>query len=155
MARIMDYSARAPYLTQRRASAIHRFDVSRRDLRTQIAPDVKSKYDSLSLFPHLRLSLLSRRFHRRNELPPAICIRASAVARAVESAGKKAPRSLPFNLRGIILRMPRLVALLDEEENKLYSQVFSRGLQGRVGRTPPPAERRAEGPSMRTRCASR
>lgn len=125
------------------ASAIRRFDASRRDLRTQIAPDVKSKYDSLSFARSLSPirpfsapadSIGAQRTSSR-DLHPRIRRR----ARRRERPGKKAPRS-PFNLRGIILRMPRLVALLDEEENKLYSQVFSRG--SRVRRTP--AERRAE-----------
>lgn len=84
------------------------------------------------------LSPRHRRFHRRNELSPAICIRASAApSRRRERAAPARKRLLvvppSFNLRGIILRMPRLVALLDEEENKLYSQVFSKGDEKGIG----------------------
>lgn len=133
----MDYSARAPFLTQRRASAIHRFDASCRDLRTQIAPDVKSKYDSLSLSPALSFFLPFPAPPPVFLFSPADSIGATNFlprfpsAHPPSRAPSRAPARKrlvpPFNLRGIILRMPRLVALLDEEENKLYSQVFSRG----------------------------
>lgn len=140
----MDYIALAPLRQERRERDPPFWCIVCRDLRTQIAPDVKSKYDSLTpparaIFPpSAAFSSPADSIGATNFLS-AICIRASAVARALEEA----PR-LSFNLRGIILRMPRLVALLDEEENKLYSQVFSRGM----GRTS--AERRAKGLSMRT-----
>jgi len=93
---------------------------------TQIAPDIKSKYNSFSpsrafflpfcLSPRPQIPSAQRT--SSSDLHPRIRRRARRRGRRQESAS--------FNLRGIILRMPRLVALLDEEENKLYSQVFSR-----------------------------
>lgn len=74
--------------------------------RTQIAPDVKSKYDPptsslLSSPPSLRSG-----FHPRHQ--------------GRFASAERATRTFSFNSRGIIRRIPRLVASLDEEENKLY-----------------------------------
>jgi len=67
---------------------------------------VKSKYDPLTSSPLSSPPSLRSRFHPRRQDRFA--------------SAERATRTFSFNSRGIIRRIPRLVASLDEEENKLY-----------------------------------